>query len=752
MIYLQLFLSFFKIGLFGFGGGYAILSLIQHEIEKYGWMSQQEFVDIVAISQMTPGPIGINSATYTGYTACHGAGMSEAMSILGSVVATSAIILPSVIIMLIVCGIYLKLKDNRWVDGSLKTLRVAVIGLIAAAALLLMTPENFIDWWSVALFALVFLGTLVWKLHPILLICIAGIAGFFIYSPAFHPISGSDKQLEQEVETVMAEMSVHEKVGQLFVVTTGRYNHPEELAYVDSLVTEDGLGGLIVMDDSLLRGMNRLNHLQSLAKVPLMVAVDGEWGPSMRYAEFPFFPRQMQLGALPNDSLIYLMGRAVGEQCQMAGLHVNYAPDVDVNNNPKNPVIGTRSFGDSRERVAEYGSAYMRGMQDAGIYACAKHFPGHGDTEVDSHRGLPTLPFSRERLDSLELYPFRRLIADGVEMVMLGHLNIPALDTVVSSLSHKIVTELLKKELGFKGIVVTDALGMKGVAEGRSPETVALMAYEAGVDILLMPREARKSIVAIEERVRDGRYSERELNERVRKVLMLKARRGMLAKDYSAQVDTTGLVQAVCRPQDSVLIERIAEQSMTVYKGSRVREFKSSKVQEFKGSRVAYVGYRAEWKVLRRAYGEREGLTGFGSTSGVQHDGTTTLLNTLRDSLQIDYYPLPIQCTEAQLTKVMQQVEQYDHVLLAFHDQSGRPSRQLINDSTHLPILAEWAKKQPITMVYFGNPYAMMDMPWVEDCETVIIGYADSEANERAVGNILLGKLPAIGKMPVQID
>ncbi len=181
MIYLRLFLSFFKIGLFGFGGGYAILSLIEHEVLRYGWMTPQEFTDIVAVSQMTPGPIGINSATYTGFTACQTAGMNEWMCVAGSVVATSAIILPSVIIMLIICQVYLRLKGNKWVEGSLQTLRVTVIGLIAAAALLLMTPENFIDRWSVALFVLVFIGTLVLKMHPILLICIAGVMGHIIY-------------------------------------------------------------------------------------------------------------------------------------------------------------------------------------------------------------------------------------------------------------------------------------------------------------------------------------------------------------------------------------------------------------------------------------------------------------------------------------------------------------------------------------------------------------------------------------------
>ncbi len=181
MIYLQLFWAFFLIGLFGFGGGYAILSLIEHEVMAHGWMTPGEFTDIVAISQMTPGPIGINSATYTGFTACQTAGMNEAFCVLGSVVATSAIILPSLVIMLIICRIYLRMKDNRWVEGSLKTLRVTVIGLIAAAALMLMTPENFIDGWSYVLFALVFFGTLLLKMHPILLICIAGAMGYLIY-------------------------------------------------------------------------------------------------------------------------------------------------------------------------------------------------------------------------------------------------------------------------------------------------------------------------------------------------------------------------------------------------------------------------------------------------------------------------------------------------------------------------------------------------------------------------------------------
>ena len=335
---------------------------------------------------------------------------------------------------------------------------------------------------------------------------------------------------EKQVEEVLSQMTTRQKVAQLIMVSCDSYNLPAKRLNRDTLVREEGIGGLIIFHDSLPRSIARLNELQSMSRIPLLVSVDGEWGPSMRYSEFPFFPRQMQLGALTSDSLVYQMGLAIAEQCKMVNLHINFAPVVDINTNPKNPVIHTRSFGENKERVTKFASAYMRGMQDGGIFASAKHFPGHGDTDVDSHRSLPILPFSRERLDSLELYPFKSLIDEDVAMVMIGHLFIPSLDTIVSTLSHKVVTKLLKEEMKFDGIVVTDALNMKGVSSTLRPSEVTLAAYKAGVDLLLMPNEVKRSIDMIVAAVESGECSMEDLDNRVRKILRLKAKLGMLTE------------------------------------------------------------------------------------------------------------------------------------------------------------------------------------------------------------------------------
>lgn len=252
------------------------------------------------------------------------------------------------------------------------------------------------------------------------------------------------------------------------------------------------------MNDPLDGAIKRLNEFHAMAKTPLLVTIDGEWGLSMRFDEIPVFPRQMQLGALSSDSLVYEVGKAFGEECNKLNIHVDFAPDIDINNNINNPVINTRSFGEDREKVAKYGIALSKGMASMNVAGSAKHFPGHGDTDVDSHKGLPVLNFTKSRLDSLELYPFRQLIANGVDMVMVGHLEVKALDETgtISSISRRIVTDLLRNEYGYDGIICTDALGMDGVAKasGLDQAHVALEAYKAGVDILLMPEDVENTL------------------------------------------------------------------------------------------------------------------------------------------------------------------------------------------------------------------------------------------------------------------
>ena len=401
-------------------------------------------------------------------------------------------------------------------------------------------------------------------------------------------IRWQEQRIERQVERTLKRMTTREKIAQLIVSQTDSYIFSDGHALLtDTLVGIEGIGGLLIIQDSLPRYLNRMNELQAMSKIPLIVSIDGEWGPSMRFSEFPFFPQQMQLGALPSDSLIYEMGLAVAEQCKMVNIHINYAPVVDINVNPKNPVIHARSFGEDRDKVTQYGRAYMRGMQDGGIIACSKHFPGHGDTEVDSHKGLPVLPFSRERLDSLELYPFRDQIQNGVEMVMMGHLHIPALDSAVSSISYPIVTKLLREELGFDGIIVTDALTMKGVSENMESAEIALAAYKAGVDILLKPGDIIASIDRLEEAMNSGECDIADLDERVRKTLRMKARFGMLDRNYDATVDTTGIAERVKKPEHMALVQEMADQSMTVV-SNQARMIPLDMTKD-----IAYVAYNA---------------------------------------------------------------------------------------------------------------------------------------------------------------
>nr|HPK30057.1 glycoside hydrolase family 3 protein [Bacteroidales bacterium] len=383
---------------------------------------------------------------------------------------------------------------------------------------------------------------------------------------AFFSGKKQERPERDKVEEIIAKMSLREKVGQLFII---EYSDKYDLEdpYFDKLIKRDKIGGLILMEMDIDKYIERINRFQTMSKIPLLISVDGEWGVSMRFDTLTQFPRNMQLGALSSPDLVYQVGRAMAKQFVRLGIHINYAPTIDINNNPLNPVIGQRSFGDDREKVAQYGAAIIKGMQDGGIMTSAKHFPGHGDTETDSHKALPVLTFERTRLDSLELYPFRHVIKEGVAMVMVGHLSVPSLDPtgVPSSISYPIITELLKKEMGFEGIVVTDALGMKGVAEYIPRERVAIESFKAGSDILLMPpAERRKSISAFLKAVRKGEISKERVDESLRKILKMKEQLGLL--DARPQIDPNEAYAQVESKEVLELINKVAEESMTLIK------------------------------------------------------------------------------------------------------------------------------------------------------------------------------------------
>ena len=561
-------------------------------------------------------------------------------------------------------------------------------------------------------------------------------------------------RIERQVERTLKTMTTREKVAQLIVSQTDSYIFSEGHALLtDTLVGMEGIGGLLIIQDSLPRYLNRMNELQKMSKIPIIVSIDGEWGPSMRFGEFPFFPQQMQLGALPSDSLIYEMGLAVAEQCKMVNIHINYAPVVDINVNPKNPVIHARSFGENRDKVTAYGRAYMKGMQDGGIIACSKHFPGHGDTEVDSHKGLPVLPFSRERLDSLELYPFRDQIKHGVEMVMMGHLHIPALDSTVSSISYPIVTELLKNELGFKGMIVTDALTMKGVSENMESAEIALAAYKAGVDILLKPGDIIASIDRLEEAMQSGECDINDLNERVKKTLRMKARFGMLERGYDATVDTTGIAERVKKPEHIALIQEMADQSMTLV------DNKLGIIPLDMTKKIAYVAYNAKRIPMHREYGDIEGLSGYNPETGMVDSTTLMYQHLLKEAKgekleakgEVHYFALDKKSSAKDIALVEKQLKGYDVVILACHDPRGRSRKDLINPE-HLKAFETMVKKHQPILVHYGSPYGLSDLPWLHDLGGILMAYKDSESNQKAAAKVLTGEIEAVGELPVSYE
>ena len=264
------------------------------------------------------------------------------------------------------------------------------------------------------------------------------------------------------------------------------------------------------------------NTYQSVSEIPLMIALDAEWGISMRLDSALRFPWQMTLGSIQDEKLIYQMGAEIARQCKLIGVNINFAPVVDVNFNPENPIIGNRSFGEDPVRVAELGIQYMKGLQDNGVLACAKHFPGHGDTDTDSHKSLPIINHTKQRLDSVEILPFKNLINNGLGSIMVAHLYIPELDNTKNlavSLSPKLVKGLLKEELEFEGLVITDALNMKGVSKYYEPGVVDVKALLAGNDVLLFSEDVPKAINKIKLAIKNGEITKEEVENRCRKIL-----------------------------------------------------------------------------------------------------------------------------------------------------------------------------------------------------------------------------------------
>lgn len=380
-------------------------------------------------------------------------------------------------------------------------------------------------------------------------------------NPPFYKYLNSNK-----VDSILSVMTLDQKIGQLFMLATYSNKGISHQHNIDLLIKKYEIGGLIFFQGGPIRELRLTNHYQSISKTPLMIAIDGEWGLSMRLDSTVKYPRQMILGAIKDEKLIYNMSSKIAKNCKLLGININFAPVIDINNNINNPVIGSRSFGDNRFDVARKGYFYMQGLQDNNILAVGKHFPGHGDTNKDSHKTLPIINHSFQKIDTLDTFPFKNLINNGLGGIMVAHLFIPALDSTANqatTLSKKVVTDYLQDKIGFKGLIFTDALNMKGVSSFNDPADVVLKALMAGNDVLLFPSDIAKSIEKIKQAVESGLITEEDIEKHVRKILAFKQWSGVL---NFKPLSEKNLINKINSDSIILLNKHLVEASITVIK------------------------------------------------------------------------------------------------------------------------------------------------------------------------------------------
>ncbi|WP_442794417.1 glycoside hydrolase family 3 protein [Pelobium manganitolerans] len=523
------------------------------------------------------------------------------------------------------------------------------------------------------------------------------------------------------VDSVFKKLTRNQKIGQLFMV---RAHTNLGQAYSDSvghIIKKQHLGGIVFFQGGPVRQAALTNRYQSLSKVPLMIALDGEWGLGMRLDSSISLPYQMTLGAIQNNQLIYKMGLQVAKDFKRMGMQINFAPVMDVNNNPKNPVIGYRSFGENKYNVAQKSIAYMQGMQNGGLFTTAKHFPGHGDTDVDSHYDLPQLPFSAARLDSLELYPFKQAFAEGLSGIMVAHMNIPALDAtpnVPSTLSKPVITGLLKDKLGFKGLVFTDAMEMKGVVKYFPNGEADVRAIIAGNDVVELSENSGRAIKLIRKAIRQKRLSWDDINRKVKKILEAKYWMGLNNLDST---NLTGLVADINSPAEQQLHQELTDAAITLLKGEQLLPLKNDFVRK---TAIVTVG---------------------------PQEPTLFAKTIKKDFPNATLFIVPKDISIKEMEAVKTQLKAFDLCLLSIYDTRNRPGAQL-DYSTKLNLfIADLTKQQTITTV-FANPYAIAGLPGIENSAGLIVGYQNSPQMELSAAQLLLGKLKSSGKLPVTIN
>lgn len=528
-------------------------------------------------------------------------------------------------------------------------------------------------------------------------------------------------------DSIIQELSLDEQIGQLFMVPA--WTDPKHQYFnqkeVENWILNYGVGGIIFFQGGPDNQLKRTLQFQSMSKIPMLIGMDAEWGLSMRLDSTILYPRQMTLGAISDVNQIEKFAEESARQLKRMGVHFSFSPVVDINNNPKNPVISNRSFGEDRARVLLYSMAFMNGLQKHHVLACAKHFPGHGDTNTDSHEDMPLIPFSKQRLDSLELYPYRPLIEHGLGGVMTGHLQVPAYESnpkIPASLSHSLVTDLLQKELSFQGLIITDALNMQGVAKNFKAGEMEALAIQAGNDILLFPSSIPKAIEAIKAAMERGEITAEQIRVHCYKVLQAKEWCGLASGVYPVRAN---LMDDLHNEGALQMNQDLIKSSLTLLQNDR------------KGLEL--------WNDLKR----KKALVVIGG------DATYNVVNAVQEyaDVSVMYWPKDVDSTWSDtLDVLLSLLNGYQDVAFAWVNTSSKAAKNFGVSSYLLDRISNWNTDKNVLVLMFANPYALMGNASVHRNDVVAVAYQDDPLTERMMVEALFRARPFSGQLPVSID
>lgn len=523
----------------------------------------------------------------------------------------------------------------------------------------------------------------------------------------------SDKETAW-VDSIYNKMSVQEKIGQLFMISAYSNKDSVHVNEINKLVTDYKVGGIIFFQGGPVRQAKLTNLYQSKAKVPLFVGIDAEWGLAMRLDSTYCYPWNMTLGAIQDLSLIEKIGMNMAAENKRIGIHFNFAPALDINTNAKNPIIGNRSFGEDKVNVTDKAIALMKGIQGNGVLCTGKHFPGHGDTSTDSHHALPTVSFFKERLDLVELYPYKKMFDEGLASVMVAHLNIPSLESqpnCPSSASYNVVTNLLQKELGFNGLIFTDGLAMKGAANFKGPGDLEIAVILAGNDILLCPENVpvafEKLVTAYNEKV----ITEERLAYSVKKILHYKYKVGL---NKYKPIDMANIYNDLNPSENDALHYKLYENVITVLKNEK----EILPVKDL-SEKIAYV-----------KLGE---------------DTNSTFVSTLKKYTEI------VEVKDTNLDSLNKELKKFDKVIISFH-KVNKPWEKQEFTLQEMLWLKEIAKHNKVILDIFAKPYSLLSITDFDDIEGLVVSYQNSDISQVVSAELLFGAIGAKGKLPVSIN